>query len=346
MKKHRYLWLTLALVSILVTGACGGQPAPAEMPDMGTIQVGYIPILAYAPIFVAIEKGYFEEQGLEVELQGFRSGSVMIALLSTGKLDVGAGETGPALFNAIHQELDIKVVASLLSQPPGYGTIPCLVRKDLFDSGEIAEPADFAGRKVSVNIERGMNEYLWSEVLGRAGLTVDDVELVTLPFPDIPAALANQAIDGAILPQPLAGKAIGEGSAVVFIGGDEITDTPQNAVVYFGQRFLDPANKEAAVRFLVAYLKGARDIYGEAYKSDEHVAIFSQYTNIPEETIKKVPPFYTDPNGEINRDSTEKVHAYHVGRGYLEFSEPLSLDQVIDESFLEEALTRLGQFEE
>jgi NitT/TauT family transport system substrate-binding protein len=191
-----------------------------------------------------------------------------------------------------------------------------------------------------------MNEYLWSEVLGRANLTVDDVELVSLPFPDVPAALANKAVDGAILPHPLAGRAIADGLAVVFIEGDEITDTPQNAALYFGKRFLDPANKEAAVRFLVAYLKGARDVYGEGWTSEENMAIFSKYTELPIPVIQKSAPFYTDPNGKINRASTEKVQSYFVSRGYTEFSEPLPLDQVIDESFLEEALERLGQFEE
>lgn len=308
--------------------------------------MGYIPILGFAPYFVAVEKGYFAEQGLTVELQSFRSGDPMIAPLSTGQLDVGGGETGPALFNAISQDFDVRVVAALAAQPPGNGAVPLLVRKELFESGEVTEPADLQGRKVAVNVERGMAEYLLHEALARADLTVDDVELVAIPFPEMPQALANAAVDVAILPHPLASRAIGEGAAAVMLEGDQIVDTPQNGVIYFGQRLLDPANREVGVRFLAAYLQAARDLFGEGWRADENVAIINQYTNVPPPAIQKGVAYFFDPNGVINRSSTEKIQAYHVSRGYTELSDPLPLEEIIDESFLEEALERIGTFQE
>jgi ABC-type nitrate/sulfonate/bicarbonate transport system substrate-binding protein len=100
-----------------------------------------------------------------------------------------------------------------------------------------------------------MVEYTIAKILEKADLTVDDVELVPIPFPDMPAALANKAVDLVVLPHPSAAKAINDGSAVVFMGGDEIAGTIQNGVMYFGQRLLDPANREIAMRFMVAFLK-------------------------------------------------------------------------------------------
>jgi NitT/TauT family transport system substrate-binding protein len=351
----------MLLFGLALVIACAGQPVPpasmalaqtpevptaakAPLPDLGTLKVGYLPSLGYAPVFVALDKGYFKDQGLAVELQSFRSGSAMIPFLGTGDLDVGAGETGTALFNAVAQGLDVRAAAALASQPPGHGSQPLLVRKDLFDSGKVSRPADLKGKKVAINVERGVVEYLLYEALAQGGLTLKDVEVVTLPFPDMPAALANKAIDAAVALEPTATQAMEQGSAVVLIPGDKIVDTPQNGVVYFGKRLLDPANREAAVRFLVAYLQGVRDLYGDGWRDEANADIISRHTKVPPPIISKAIAPYCDPNGAINTASTEKIQNYLVRRGYTEFAEPLPLSQVITDTFRSEAVQRLGQF--
>jgi NitT/TauT family transport system substrate-binding protein len=301
--------------------------------------------LGFAPLYVAAEKGYFEEQGLTVELQSFTSGSTMISLLATGELDVGAGETGTALFNAVNQELDVMVVSGLASQPDGYGAVPLLVRADLFDSGEITSPADLKGKNVALNVERGMAEYLLAEALSTASLTVDDVSLIPMPFPEIPTAFTNQAIDAAILPHPLAARAIGAGDAVVLLDGDEIVDNPQNGVVYFGQRFLDKQYEEAGVRFLMAFIQASRDLQGDGWLEPENIAAINAYTGMPEAAIQKSITYFFDPDGDINQVSVERMQQYLVSRGYTEFSDLMSISDIIDLKFLEEALDRLGTSE-
>jgi NitT/TauT family transport system substrate-binding protein len=320
--------------------------AAVDLPDVGTIQVGTIPILGSAPFFVAAAKGYFTEQGLDVELQSFPSAGPMVAPLGVGQLDVGGGQFGVSYLNAVEAEIDVMSQASLSSQPPGFGAVPLLVRKELADSGEVTEVADLAGRKVAVNVERGTAEYLLAKALEPAGLTVDDVEMVTLPFPDMPAAFANGAIDAAILGNPLASKAVGEEVAVVLIEGDQITDTPQNGMVYFGQRFLDPDNSEAAVRFTVAYLQGVRDLQGEGWRSDENAAILSEATGVPVPAIQNGQPFFFDPNGEPNTASLLDIQQYHFDRGYTDLAAPLPISALFHREILDEALARIGLYED
>jgi NitT/TauT family transport system substrate-binding protein len=89
---------------------------------------------------VAQEKGYFEEQGLNIEFEFFRTGDSMGAPLSLRQLDVGVGKTGPALFNAINMGLDVGVFAGLAQQMNGIGGAPLLVRTDLFESGVVTAP--------------------------------------------------------------------------------------------------------------------------------------------------------------------------------------------------------------
>ncbi len=347
MKKVRII--STLLVAILLLSMIPGVGAQdEELPDIGTIKVGYIPILGFAPYFVALERGYFAEQGLDVELELFRSGDPMIAPLSLGQLDVGGGETGPALINAFNQGLDVRVVGSLASQPAGFGAVPLLVRTELIESGEVTSPADLAGKKVAVNILRGNAEYLLARALEQGGLTIEDVEMVSIPFPEMPQALANGAVDAAILPHPLAGRALGDGSAQVLLNGDEIVEGAQNGVIYFGQRLLQPENREIGVRFLVAYLKAARDLQDEEgftfRTNDEVVSAIQTWTNVPEPAIRNGVAYFFDPNGVINLDSTADVVGYHIANGYTEASE-IDLDALIITDFLEEALERVGEFE-
>jgi NitT/TauT family transport system substrate-binding protein len=333
----------------LVLAACTtSSEQKSELPDLGTIKVGYVPAAgATSAIYIAVDKGYFEEEGLNVELERFNSGSKMIAPLGTGQMDVGAGEVGTAMFNAAHQGLDMKVVCSFAGQSKGFVGAPVVVRKDLYDSGEITEPEDFAGKKIGVNALRGMAEYRIAKVMEEGGLSVEDAELVTLPFPDMPGALANKALDAATMPGTHSDRAVNDGSAVVFRRGDEIAGDIQTAVMYFGKRFLDPANKEVAVRYLEVYLKALREYLDDPdYNNDENLAIISKYTNLPPEVIKKLDRSYNDANCAFFKASMEDAQNYYISRGYTEYSEPIPLSDIIDESFAEEVLRRIGEYQE
>lgn len=346
---HKIIRVIILLIGVtFITQACASSsPKPGEMPDLGTIKIGYVPAGGgTAAIYIAADKGLFAEKGLNVELERFNSGSKMIAPLSTGQLDVGAGEVGTTLFNAINQELNMKVVCSFAGLSEGYGGAQFLVLKDLSDSGEIAAPADLAGRKVGINVPRGMAEYRVAKVLEKDGLSIEDVELVSLPFPDMPSAFANNAIDAATIPETLGGRAIKEGSAAVFFEGDEIAGDIQTAVMYFGKRFLDPANKEVAVRFLEVYLTQLRELIQDpGYIDEENLEIIMKYTNTPAEVIKSSKNSYFDPNCEFFEESVEDAQNYYVSRGYTEYSQPLPLSEVIDRTFMDEALNRIGEYQ-
>lgn len=347
-RKSIFGLLIIILISALLLQACASSEPieDPELPDLGTIKVGYLPTSSYAPYYLGVEKGYFEEQGLTVELERFVSGSQMIAPLSAGQLDAGAGNPSTSMFNGAQQGLDMKVVCGLAAMTPGHYSIPFLVRTDLYESGEVIGPADLQGKKIGVNVLRGNAEYIVAKVLEKGGLSVDATELVTLAFPDTPVALANGALDAAILPSLLANKTIKDGSAVVLLEGDEIGGDIQTAVMYFGKRFVDPANKEIAVRFLMAYLKGLRELMDENWSDEENLNIISKYTNLPPDLIQSSVKSYNDPNCEFIFPSLEDYQDYYISRGYTDYSEPLPLSNLIDEIYKDEAVRRLGEYQE
>jgi NitT/TauT family transport system substrate-binding protein len=345
-KSNYYLFALLILLAMLFQACTPAAQSSEELPDLGTLQVGYLASAGYAPFFVAKEKGYFEELGLDVMLQRFDSGSKMIAPLSAGQLDVGGGEPGTAMFNGIHQGLDIRPVCGFASQAQGFSGVPFLVRKDLFDSGAVTKPADLKGRKIGVNVQRGMSEYTVDKVMRLGGLTIDDAVMVEVPFPDMPAALANQAVDAVTTTYPGAAKVVNDGIAVVLLEGDQIAGEIQNGVAYFGKRLLDPANKEVGVRFLMAYLKANRELQGAGWKDPENLAIIEKYTGLPAAVIETSKRSYYNPDCDFVKDSLEDVQAYYISRGYTEYQQPMPISEVIDESFKNEAIKRIGRFED
>lgn len=345
--KYSVKIIALAIVILIAAIGCDNQESKQEpFPEFGTVQVGTMPVLGAAPTFFAFEKGYFVDEGLQVELQSFNSASYMIPLLATGDLDVGVGQPGTELFNAIHQGLDIKIAFPAGTQVKGYDSNPFLVRKDLIDSGEISEIADLKGKTIAVNVERGLVEFIIASILARGNLTLEDVNLITMPFPEMNVAFANKAIDAAVVPQPLAEAAVKAGNAVILIQVSDVFDRPTIGFWFFGKRLLEANNQEIGIRFIKAYLRAARELMGENGYSDENVEILSKYTNVPTTTIKSGVKNYFDPNGEMSTSFIEEIMTYYVNQGYTEFNEPINIDDVFDFSYLNAAIEQIGRYEE
>lgn len=359
--KGNQLFRFVALLSmVLLVGACqlppdlaaAGQEAPAAEPTgwQESVRIGYIPIGAAAPIFIAYEKGYFADEGLDVTLESFRTGGEMIAPLGLGQLDVGSGEPGTALFNAIAQGVDVKVPLPMTLFQDGYDFAMIAVRKDLVDDGTIQNVADLKGRKLAINNLRGMSEYYTNEFLQSGGLTVDDVELVVLPFPEMVQALNNRAVDAAYLQHPLAAVALNPGkngeppAAVELIKFSQAVSSQQMGVMIYGKNLLDPANRETAVKVTMGLIRAFRDLQGDAWRSDDEiVAIMAKYTGQPEDAVRhSVIPFF-DPNGAIDQASLVAMQRYYLDRGYTEYQDPVPMDAVVTTIFQEAAIARLGK---
>ncbi len=337
------LILTALLGALLA--ACGSDEAdPTPTPEatgdaeLTTITVGNIPVLIYAPVMVALDKGYFAEQGLDVQLQSLAGGADMVTLTANGDFDIGIGGTGPAFFNAIDRGIDLKIIAPLHFERPPQAT-PLVVSRERFESGELTEVGDLEGLKVSVNA-RGATEYWLDQVLQTAGLTIEDVDLQTLPFPDVAAALESGALDGAMLGEPLATRAVQEG--LVSILADDFISDFQPTFVWVNPAFAEE-NRELVVSFLAAYLQASRDMMGDDWDSDENLAILEKYTTVDPELIREASRSYWEPNGEIRVQDIEALQEFFANRGLLEYDEMIDPEELVDRSFVEEALEEIGR---
>ena len=73
----------------------GGVATAAPARRQARVQIGYIPLLTCGPLFVANDRGYLREAGLDAEMVRFNSGAEMVVALGTGELAAGDGAISP-----------------------------------------------------------------------------------------------------------------------------------------------------------------------------------------------------------------------------------------------------------
>jgi NitT/TauT family transport system substrate-binding protein len=299
--------------------------------------MGYIPVMNFAPVFVAKELGYFAEQGLDVELRTFAGGSEMIAQLATNDLNSGMGGAGPGLFNAVNQGLPVKIIAPGHSEGNPVAT-PLVVAKSKCESGEIRSVADLEGKRVAINAP-GATEYWLSQALAQGGLTMDDIELQTLAFPDAVVALETDAIDAAILGEPTATLAEQQGIGVRLTSDFDVQGI-QPTVVYGSADFLanDP---EAAKGLMIGYMKAVRAIMEHGFSHPDILPIIAEYTQLPEDLIvASVAPLFTV-DGSINVEGLQTLQSFFRTMDELEYETDIDPETMIDRTALDAALAEL-----
>ena len=99
----------------LATAAALARPARAQT----RVQIGYLPLLSVGPLFLAHERGYLRDGGLDVEMVRFNSGAEMVVALGTGELAAGYGVISPGLLNAWTRGVGIRLVADGSRLLPG-----------------------------------------------------------------------------------------------------------------------------------------------------------------------------------------------------------------------------------
>jgi NitT/TauT family transport system substrate-binding protein len=359
-ERRRILSIVVLLLSALWLAGCqlpaqtpaqqgsGESLSTAEsVPDLGTIRIGHLPILTQGYFAVAEAKGYFAEQGLTVELVPFQNGGAMVASLSTGDLDLGAGEVGTGLFNAIQQGLDVKVVSVSSQSIDENSALYLFVRKDLYESGELTEPADMAGRKVAINALRGLTEFLIARTLKSYGLSIDDIELIALPFPELPTALANGAVDVVYLVDPLARTVFRDETGVLLLSGSEIGGPTFLTAHTIGRRLLEPENEEVTIRLLTAIHKAIQEhlLDPDHMQDPEILEIFTGFAGLPPSVIQVGRATRFSANGLVNEENLLAFQSYYTEQGYTNYRDPLTVEEIYDSRYIEEVNRRLADTE-
>jgi NitT/TauT family transport system substrate-binding protein len=321
--------------------------AAASRPP-ATLKLATLRPAADAGIFIAIERGYFAEEGLELEMAQVDVGAQTIAFLASGQIDVGGGGQSPALINAVQRGINVKGVADKASFPPGFGSTAILVRQDLADAGVIRDYPDLRGHTIATPAVGSTAHMLVMKALERGGLRHTDVEHVNLPFPDQPQALANRNIDLGAAAEPFITFAVEQGIATRWKGADEVYPGQQGALLMYGPNLLQN-QPELGRAFMVAYLRGVRDYNDATRKGINRPEIFAMLAkNLTVKDValwERMVPTGLNPDGRINVDTIREDIERWIDLGMLKPEDRIDPGVVVDHEFVDFAVSRLGPYQ-
>ena len=252
--------LIAAFMALAMVGTMAGctKTQTEEVKETKKLSFGAMSSIDIVPIVIAKEKGYFEEEGLELDFQLFTAAKDRDAALQAGELDgVIADEIAISIYQ--NSGIDMKITGAT------NGAWTLVVGKD---SG-IENLEGLKGKKMAIS-KNTMIDYLSDYIAEENGVNSSEIEKIAIPaMPARLEALRNKQVDAAILPAPFNDTAVADGGKGL--------DTIDNAnimisAIGFLQDQIDN-NEEAIKAFFTGYNKAVEYMKNTDIKEYEDIVI-------------------------------------------------------------------------
>ncbi len=324
--------LTASVAALFVVA-----PAMAET----KITIGAVPSPTAVGTYIAIDKGYFKDFGIDVDLEKADSAGAAMPLLASGRLDVVEGGLAASYWNALAQGLPVIMAMERGSSPLNHSL---LIRADLKD--KIKTVADLKGKTMAQVSPDGIQQYEAGKALETGGLRVKDVEQRYIPYTQLIVAFQNGAVDAGMSIPPFSDIIQEKGLGVVLVNMDKvIRPEPMANVAYVTNSDWAKKNPEIAHHVFVALARGARD-YCQAYHGGpnrEYVMKLMIDKKVATRELLETRPWAArDPNGRLNEASVLDIQDWFFKEGLVKQKFPA--ERLIDASFANEASKELGPF--
>jgi NitT/TauT family transport system substrate-binding protein len=312
---------TLLSICFLLAGSIAFSDLRAFAADLEKVRVSIIPINDVAPLFAAINNGYFRELGLEVDTTPSTGGATGIPGLVGGSFDIAYGNVVSVLL-ASQQGLDLRVIApgtKLMDKETD--TTPILAR---IDSG-IKSGKDLEGKTFAVNTRNNVI-WLYARTWVKAtGGDPDKVIFKEIPFPQVEDALRQGRVDAAFLVAPFSIIAIQKGGLVVLA----YPYTELQLGVDVGQWITTGkslADKPETMKKFVAGLRKGAEWYNANRKSDTLLQIITGYSKADASILKSI----ALPEAPLKSDLSQIQKTMDLMIESKLLAKPLDLTKIVD----------------
>ena len=239
-------WLVV-LLAVVVLAGCIGPGGLKREPEKVTIAMGFIPNVQFTPMYVALEKGYFAAEGLDVQLD-YGMETDLLKRLGTNDLQFAVG-SGDQVVLARANGLPVTYVLNWYRRFP-----VCVVS---MSDKNISQPADLKGKTVGIPVTEGASYIGWVAFLEQVGLQSQEVNLQTIGYTQM-ASMVEKRVDAAVcyaMNEPVQMQAAGYAINTFYM--DEYTSLVSNGIITNDETIKkNPKLVQAVVR---AFLKGLQD---------------------------------------------------------------------------------------
>ena len=309
---------------VAALGAAIAVPTIVRAQTPKALSIGYVPSTLFAPVFVAVERGYLRDAGFNATLSPIVAGQDAMALVAQSQMDVATAGLSAAFFNAINRNLEVKFVASTGYQPKVGHPTALMMREDLYDAGA-HDASSLKGKSIGWLGNSGATSgYYVALILRKFGLTMKDITPINIAAPDQQLALEKKAVDAMFCAAPFtalfAQKKLAQicGSAPPSIAGTGI---------FFGPTLLNDAS--AATSVMKALRRGAADVAGPGYFKPENLAAMSKYVNQPAELIKTTDRYDFRGDLKIDERTVNDMQSEFINQGILAYKTALPDSKLI-----------------
>src|ERR1700716_1405232 len=317
MKRFTRLMLTGLLAIAASALARADEPLRAK--------VGVLRLSASAPVFIAQDKGYFREAGLEVELKFFDAAQPIAVATTSGDVDFGITAFTAGLYNLAGKGT-LKVIGGMSREKAGYPLIGYFASNNAYAAG-LKTPKDPAGKRIAVTQTGSSFHYSLGLLADKYGLKLSEMKVLPLQsLSNAAAALKGETVDAALLPASTARKLMDDGGAKL-LGwvGDE---TPwQLGAVFAAPKAL--ADKALVTKLLGALARADREYHdvilaavtdGKAPINEATkplLEIIAKYPNLPVEQVVGNCA-YIDPDGKLDVKNVGNQIAWLQEEGFVD----------------------------
>jgi NitT/TauT family transport system substrate-binding protein len=298
---------------------------PARAEEALKARIGVLRLSSSAPVFIAQDKGYFRDAGLEIDLKFFDAAQPIAVATTSGDIDVGITAFTAGLYNLAGKGT-LKVIGGMSREKAGYPLIGYFASNNAYAAG-LKTPKDLAGKRVAVTQVGSSFHYSLGLLADKYGFKLADVRIVPLQsLSNAAAALKGETVDAALLPVSTARKLMDDGGAK-FLGwvGDE---TPwQLGAVFASPRTL--ANKPLVIKLLAALERADREYHdvilasvkdGKAAINEQTkplLEIVAKYTNLPVEQVVGNCA-YIDADGKLDVNNVDNQIKWLQAQGFVD----------------------------
>jgi NitT/TauT family transport system substrate-binding protein len=278
----------LALAAIIVLAAGTAQAAER-------IRIGLLKLSSGAPLFLAKDRGYFEQEGIDADLKFFDAAVPIAVAAVSGDIDIGFTGFTAAFYNLAGKG-GLKVIAGTAREAPGFQNTAYVASRRAYDAG-LKTLKDLPGHSVGITQIGSTFHYSLGLIADKLKFDIASVKVVPLQsLPNVAAAIKGGQLDAALTATTTISPVVASGDAVVLgFVGDE---TPWMLGCVVASTAGIEKNRKLIEKVLAAYRRGAEEYtsvllkrdadgkFARTAEGDAMLAIVSKYTEQKVEQLR------------------------------------------------------------